>query len=298
MLHTLANNQAKDSTSAYFPQLDGLFEGDYRLNVASLLQNSLDLHETLASFYQVLQQLVRCSGIEYTHAEKNICLSLGTKRAHVAEYNLNLGDATLGKMRFFRGVKIKESELSSMETLLALLVVPLRNVLMYRDALENSLRDGLTKTGNRNALEQVLQRELKLSQRYKHPLSLMVIDVDSFKQINDQFGHDVGDQLLLRITQTIQTTLRDTDQVFRYGGDEFVVLLPNTDEIQGKAAAERIRAMAAQMGIPGKSQEIWTTLSIGVSSFKEGDTQDSLFKRADQALYLAKAAGRNTAILG
>jgi diguanylate cyclase (GGDEF)-like protein len=148
-----------------------------------------------------------------------------------------------------------------------------------------------------------LQRELKLALRNKRPLSLLVADVDSFKQINDRLGHAMGDQVLVLAVGLIKGALRETDQVFRYGGDEFVVILSNTSGEEAQTVAERIREAAAACEMPAAggsdmpmsaaagSQRL--TFSIGVGSSTPDDSRDSLFKKADDALYWAKTDGRN-----
>jgi diguanylate cyclase (GGDEF)-like protein len=293
MMHILANSDTKVLPHGR-PMLDESQDlNEFRFTLADALQSSLDLHEILANFYQMLRRVIRCSGMEYNLQTRNIRLALGTHRAHRAHYILKRGEIAVGEMTFFRGAKFSEPELNKMEALLALLMLPLRNALLYRDALENSLRDSLTGIGNRAALELTLQRELKLAQRTQRPLSLLVADVDSFKQINDRLGHAMGDRLLVLAVELIKSALRETDQVFRYGGDEFVVILSNTGGDEAETVAERIRQAAAACELPGTAGSERITLSIGVGSSTPEDARDSLFKKADEALYQAKTSGRN-----
>lgn len=296
-MRILANTDTPTVTTADLPGVELQDLSEFRFRLANALQTSLDLHETLANFYQMLQQVIRCSGIEYRMPSKDLHLTLGTYRAHRANYALKNGQQSIGEMTFFRGAKFSESDLSTLESLLAMLMLPLRNALLYRDALENSLRDGLTSVGNRAGLELTLQRELKLSKRHSRPLSLLVADIDAFKQINDSLGHEVGDQLLIRVASAIKSALRDTDQVFRYGGDEFVVILGNTAAAEAKAVAERLRRNVARLALVNSAAVAeHATVSIGLSSSIAEDTRDTLFKKADQALYRAKSSGRNRVI--
>jgi diguanylate cyclase (GGDEF)-like protein len=294
MTRTMANPDLLSTTASSPEKLRGLDE--IRFHLASTLQTSLDLHETLAAFYQMLQKVIRCSGMEYRLPARDIRLALGTHRTHKANYNLLNGQYAVGEMTFFRGARFNEQELSTLEGLLALLMQPLRNALLYRDALESSLRDSLTGVGNRAALELALQRELKLSQRSRRPLSLLIADMDGFKQINDQLGHSAGDQLLQKVARTIKSALRDTDQVFRYGGEEFVVVLGNTGNTEAVAIAERIRRQIENQELTTENGAVRATISIGVSTSAMDDDRDSLFKRGDTALYQAKRSGRNRVI--
>lgn len=296
MMHFMASPDLLSTTSSSAEKLEDPSELRFRLT--STLQTSLDLHETLATFYQMLQTLIRCSGMEYRMPARDIRLALGTHRAHTVNYNLRNDQYAVGEITFFRGAHFSEQELLTLEGLLALLMQPLRNALLYRDALENSLRDSLTGVGNRAALELTLQRELKLSQRSRRPLSLLIADMDGFKQVNDQLGHATGDQVLQKVAKTIKSTLRDTDQVFRYGGEEFVVVLGNTGSDEAVAIAERIRNQVERQELATDKGPIRATISIGVSTSAVDDDRDSLFKRGDAALYQAKHSGRNCVIHG
>lgn len=294
MTQTVANSEALPLDGKSRGNLEDL--GEFRFRLTSTLQTSLDLHETLATFYQMLQKIIRCSGMEYHLPSRDVRLALGTHRAHKANYNLHNGNSAVGEITFFRGTRFSDHELNTLEGLLGLLLQPLRNALLYRDALESSLRDSLTGVGNRAALELTLQRELKLSKRSRRPLSLLVADMDGFKQINDRLGHAAGDQLLQSVAKAIRAAVRDTDQVFRYGGEEFVVVLSNTGNAEAFAIAERIRSQLESQDLPTDGATTRATISIGVSSSTIDDTRDTLFKRGDSALYEAKRCGRNRVI--
>jgi len=157
-----------------------------------------------------------------------------------------------------------------------------------------SMTDALTGLYNRRSLDRMLEREVLLASRHGGPLSVVVIDVDHFKLANDRFGHSVGDALLRHVGATILETLRRSDLAFRYGGDEFVVVLPQTGVSNATAAMEKLRrAMAA--GEPGGAAAglLAPTLSIGVAEWWAGGSGEELVKAADEALYGAKRANRN-----
>lgn len=153
-----------------------------------------------------------------------------------------------------------------------------------------ALRDGLTGLSNRRAFGQRLTLEMGRATRYGLPLSLLLLDVDSFKEYNDTFGHIAGDEVLRMLSHVLQTEGRETDFFARYGGEEFVVILPHTDSEGAMIVAERIRSVISQADWPCRP----ITASLGAATLLPNmETEESLVNAADQALYAAKAAGRN-----
>lgn len=170
-------------------------------------------------------------------------------------------------------------------------------------ALENnrlyeiSVLDGLTNLYNRRYLEQRLGKEMAYSKRFKKPLTVMMVDIDFFKKLNDGFGHQAGDHALRIVSDTLTTALREYDIVARYGGEEFAVVLPSTPRHKGASIAERLRQSIAESNIVHKERKLPVTISVGVSSFPEdADTADDLVAKADRALYEAKRQGRNQVV--
>ena len=171
-------------------------------------------------------------------------------------------------------------------------------LLAAKAALEKLVEvDGLTGIANRRALDEVLLREFSLTQRTQRPVSLLMIDVDLFKGLNDARGHVVGDEYLIRIATALQVTLsRSTDFVARYGGEEFSAVLPATDKAGAMIAAEKLRKGIEGLSLSHPSSPFGVvTISIGVSTF-DGSAPSSLaelLESADRALYMAKREGRN-----
>lgn len=161
----------------------------------------------------------------------------------------------------------------------------------------HSHRDPLTQVPNRNAYNERVELEFRRWKRHKHPISLAVVDVDYFKQINDRFGHAAGDKTLQVIAQNISRCLRTTDFFARWGGEEFVVLLPQTTAEQVKKPLETIRKQIQQIPFKFKDEQVIITASIGATEFVEGDSIQTTFERADRALYEAKNSGRNRCIV-
>lgn len=159
---------------------------------------------------------------------------------------------------------------------------------------EASLTDQLTGVGNRRRLEQELALEVERAERTGEPLAAFMADIDHFKQVNDEYGHQVGDIVLVALGQLLREQTRATDTAARFGGEEFVVLLPHTDLAQAVAIAERTREALAQLRIEPIPRPI--TASFGVSVRAPGEEAEGLIRRIDAALYTAKNAGRNRVV--
>lgn len=154
--------------------------------------------------------------------------------------------------------------------------------------------DDLTGLLTKRSLYQELERELARSARYKHPLSVLMMDLDHFKKVNDEHGHQAGSFVLSQAGRIIQASIREPDLAGRYGGEEFIAYLPETDRERALKAAERVRSAIEEKVFMHEGVPIRITISIGVSSFPEhGSDIDGLVREADRALYRCKATGRN-----
>ena len=160
--------------------------------------------------------------------------------------------------------------------------------------------DALTGIGNRRWLDDVLPRQIERNRANGEALSVIMIDVDYFKRINDTYGHAVGDHVLFKLAQLFKARFRPTDLVGRYGGEEFTVILPGTGRSGGVRAAERVRQVVAEtaFALPDREALPSITISLGVSEMTAGVSPDELLRRADQALYAAKREGRNRTVAG
>jgi diguanylate cyclase (GGDEF)-like protein/PAS domain S-box-containing protein len=166
---------------------------------------------------------------------------------------------------------------------------------------ELSLTDVLTGVSNRRHLFECAEHEVEVASRYQQPLSVIMFDLDRFKNVNDSFGHAVGDLMLQRVTQAACEELRSVDMIGRYGGEEFVILMPMTKAEQAYPLAERIRTKVEKIRISTELGDATATLSIGIIEMDHAvkiETADSLIRRADAAMYSAKHAGRNRTVIG
>ena len=158
---------------------------------------------------------------------------------------------------------------------------------------EKSIIDELTQVLNRRGIMEILQREFARSKRFNTPLSVGIVDLDDFKKINDTYGHLIGDKVLKTVASIIKNNLRITDAVGRYGGEEFLIVLPDTDSEAAEIAAEKLRKAVEKKVFKYKDETFKVTISIGIAQRKETDTLESLLQRADEALYLSKKSGKN-----
>jgi diguanylate cyclase (GGDEF)-like protein len=266
-----------------------------RLRLSQALQMTLDIEEILNLFYKHIQPLVKVSGLrfKFDHGGNNVIV--GRECMHHCDYRLTTDEGYLGEVIFSRSKRFVELELMTLEFLLGSLVYPLRNATRYQAAMRLAMLDPLTMLGNRAALDTALRRELQMAERHHHELSLLMIDVDYFKKINDDHGHHRGDLVLSEIAKIIQTVCRSSDITFRYGGEEFVVILGKTDAEGAKIIAERIRKQIEETPIVHNGKILHATVSIGIAT-RQGSRKehvDDFFERADNALYMAKKSGRN-----
>jgi diguanylate cyclase (GGDEF)-like protein len=171
----------------------------------------------------------------------------------------------------------------------------LDSIALFEQVRDLAHRDGLTRLFNHLYFMDLLESEIKRARRYRRAVSLLFIDIDHFKQVNDRFGHQAGDHVLVRLARMFEECVRDTDLVGRYGGEEFVVLLPESSERVGTLLAERLRSVVESRAFEVDGARAFITLSIGIASFfpEQIGSADDLVRAADDALLKAKAAGRN-----
>ncbi|ENQ8615542.1 diguanylate cyclase [Vibrio fluvialis] len=191
-----------------------------------------------------------------------------------------------------------KDELAELEHDIKAVMSRLAKEITCREQVEKQLltlatQDKLTGAYNRHKWEEQINMQLNLAQRGGYPFGLILLDVDYFKRVNDQFGHQVGDQLLKRMVSELQQRIRSTDMLFRLGGEEFATLLPMQDIESACKLAESLRSQMELLQVDNLPA---FTISIGVTSYHDMDSEASIFRRADMALYRAKAQGRNQVV--
>ncbi len=178
--------------------------------------------------------------------------------------------------------------------------IALNNAMSFEQLQDFASIDGLTKLYNVQFYRERLREEVRRAQRFQHPFSIIIIDLDNFKDYNDKHGHLMGDRLLLQFADVVKKTLRETDLLARYGGDEFIILCPETDKKHGEQAAERIRKLVGDFPFAHRETQPLRIVSIsaGVATYPEdGLHPEELIRSADEALYEAKRSGRNRVVV-
>lgn len=263
------------------------------LELALQLQTSLDVEWIIDQFMKMIHAHLMYDGYNYSLAQPALSMNEGRERGHSCTYNLSIDTAELGKLVMYRGRKFAESELVVLENLLASLVYPLRNAILYRNATLLAHHDVLTGVNNRSTFDATVTREINLAHRNGSELAMLVIDIDHFKRVNDTYGHAAGDEVIKTVAHMIQLSLRSTDHIFRYGGEEFVVLLESSDCEKACLIADRILDSVRHAVVVWQGQKLSAAVSIGLSCLDATDTASDLFNRADRALYEAKKTGRD-----
>jgi len=214
---------------------------------------------------------------------------------------LTAGHETFGCLAILcePGYRLGKDQVETFRSAVNHLGLALRNALTFKEVKLRADRDGLTRIYNRHSFEERLIYEIKRRRRYNHDLSLLMVDLDHFKSVNDTYGHKAGDMVLRKVGEILTNTFRTTDLAARYGGEEFVILLPHTSEEAAWKLAERVRTAIEEQSFEFECQQFSITASIGVASVEGGalTSDDDLIIKADKALYQAKNNGRNMVVV-
>ncbi len=268
------------------------------LQLSDLLSRHLNLEDILNVFSHEIQPLVPHNSYRYTSEQVAEPIRQGKIDLHSLQYRLTIQQMDLGELTLYRDQPFGSNEVCQLEDLLCSLVYPLRNALLYHTAVTSAYKDPLTNINNRAAMEKLLPREIRLAKRHDHRLAMMILDLDGFKRINDEYGHDAGDRVLIRVAELIKSCLRDTDMLFRYGGDEFVAALPHTDIQGGIDVSRRILEQVLSMDMEDFGIQGGLGMSVGLTMLQAGDDFARFFKRADEALFRAKKSGKHQVVIG
>lgn len=263
--------------------------------LALKLQQTLVLGPLVQIFCEETAQVIPCDSVSYTNPKGDVDYKSGRSQRHICRYQLDLEGEHLGSLECTRSKPFTMRETNFLEKLLSLLIYPLRNALLYQKAVSDARRDPLTQINNRAAFDDALKRKIYSFKRHNISFSLTMIDIDHFKQINDKYGHIHGDSVLKAVAEAIAKTVRRSDEVFRYGGEEFVVLSNKTELCGARLLAERTRQAIKKIHY-GSNQQKTVSASFGLAASSEQNDINDILYQADKALYQAKQAGRDRII--
>ena len=266
---------------------------DVVLRIAGLLQTSLNVEEIISHFSNEISTLIAHDHVNYINEKLDINFVIGSRANHSRTYELTINESRLGILSITRGKTFTDAETEQLESLICALHYPLRNAILYREAVQAAHKDPLTGVGNRAAMTTTLRRELEKAFRHNRSLAVIMMDIDHFKKINDKYGHSIGDYALQTLVECAEKSVRISDMIFRYGGEEFVIVLPETDEPGMLRLAKRIRRRVEKLETRIQGQTITMTVSMGIATLQESDDEKTFIARADEALYQAKRDGRN-----
>lgn len=259
------------------------------------MATTLSLETLIAIFAEELAQLVGYDQLTYRHqvGHQEFVFASGMGGRHRCDYRLSLEGTNYGGLTLSRRRRFAEEELAAIEQMLSVAICPIRNACQFAQVQQAALTDALTHVPNKRALDEALSRESHLGDRHQQACTLILCDLDHFKKVNDTYGHVIGDHILKATAKELVRATRNSDAVFRFGGEEFAILLPHTEEAEARKVAERIRQYISGIMVNCGEHQVATTASAGIATRMAGETSDQWVARADEALYRAKAQGRN-----
>ena len=289
ILRYIKSKASTDNTPLNLDEaIEYIQNNDAFLEEINYRQNSVE--EILESLKNEYKELALSSINSYEKTNKEFHSIAQVQQKHLESLEEEKDDGTINldlireKFNSVQEHMIQEVERANMQ------ITQLREKVKLLEEKNNL--DSLTKAFNRRALTTYLSN-LTSKKTLKRELHLLMIDIDDFKAINDRYGHIAGDKILIFLAHILKKTLRDGDKVFRYGGEEFVIILNRIDTPNCKKIANRILQLVNTNKLIYKNNTIQVTVSIGGTKYRPGDTPDTLLERADKALYAAKRAGKN-----
>lgn len=265
--------------------------------VLSQLVGCLELDALIQAFRSSAGAFLDCVGVTYEAPASDSRIVCGEPAPNQARYGVGVHGEDLGVITLHARRPLGAAALARAEECIGVLVAPLRNALRYEAALRAARTDPLTGLLNRNTMEETLDRELRLARRHDEAFCVLALDLDDFKRVNDTFGHAAGDHVLRELAGVLSRCARESDLVFRVGGDEFVIALSRTDLPGARLLAERLRRAVDRRVFAYEGNVLPVRASVGVTNLQPGDTARTLMRRVDGALFGAKDAGRNRVTL-
>ncbi len=259
------------------------------------LSTTLSLENQMGILAEEVTSVIPFDSMNYRHriAERDFVFATGLGGPHNCEYRLSLEGQNYGTLIFNRRKRFSDKELEGIELLIGAAICPIRNACQFIAVEQAALTDSLTGVPNKRAMDDALARASSIGNRHRQDYSLILCDLDHFKSINDHHGHVIGDHVLALAAKEIKKAIRQSDEVYRFGGEEFAILLPHTNEKDSVAVADRIRQFMSTISVHCGDTTLSVTTSCGVAMHLRNEDASQWLARADEALYQAKAGGRN-----
>jgi len=290
-VHVLTH--ASSTRGQYLPSTANSYRSTNDENIHSLvaqLQKTLELAKLINIFSLEATKLLSIAGLQF-HSTDGVIEMTGSKHlGQTVAFDLEIENERLGQLVYFTKKPISIFLKEKLQRLHSVLVYPLRNALMFYRVKKLATKDILTGLSNRSHFNDYLNKKLDRYRRHHRRFGLMLLDLDNFKQVNDTHGHLFGDQVLVQFSKLLLQSIRGIDTVFRFGGDEFAILIDDNQETVCNLIANRMQALVHEDALLAKHQ---VTTSIGFTLAKVSDDKVSVFERADKALYKAKDNGRD-----
>ncbi len=260
------------------------------VSLVEQLQTTLEIDELLEIFSMEAAKTLRFCGLTLHFNGQSIAVRGSVPGKHRCCFNLSLSHQMLGQLSYNLTEGLSKTTIRQLETLHQQLLYPLRNALAFDKIKKLALKDALTGLNNRGHFDDSLNQAMSHAKRNRNTFTLMMLDLDEFKQVNDNHGHQCGDDVIKAIASVLLKSVRGDDTVFRLGGDEFAVIAQGKVDTQASVVAARIQHNVAKDPI---MTQYGVSTSIGFTFFRQNDSVSSLYTRADSALYAAKDFGRN-----
>ena len=254
------------------------------------LNMTIELEPLLATYTAEVSRLIAVTGLEFESPNHKLQLKYSKASANKLTHQLIFNNTVLGNIIYLSTQPLNNHQRQLLANVEQQLLQSLHNVLRFEHTRKMSMRDYLTGLGNRNYFEEALRHMTATAEREDRSFTLLFIDLDNFKAVNDECGHLAGDQVLIEFSRLLRFAVRDNDHVFRFGGDEFAILLSHSDHLHPEFVAQRIVSATATSQL---LLETNVTASIGYANWQQGDNSTVLTNRSDKALYHVKGAGKN-----
>jgi len=259
------------------------------------LQTSLELEKILNMFAMEAAKFVDFSGLYFKNGQITQSIRGSRKGKSERQFELKIAGEFIGILTYTINSPISLTNYKILDELHQYLVYPLKNSIQYHQAIQLAMQDALTGLGNRRYFDEQLKRAMHHANRQRSHVGLIICDLDKFKVINDNFGHQVGDKILIHFANALRSSVRDSDSVFRFGGDEFSIIVESASEQSLLVIENRINYALSQDALLAKYQ---ISTSLGMTFMNRDDNEKKLFERADKLLYKNKlSSGRNLSIV-